>query len=561
MRVNNKIIVMIFSFLIVLTLSFIFFQPKSQASLIDNARAESGSRPPSYGTDAPQNPIPPTSNENAVEITYDWFRGISGTVYEKTDNSSEIAVDVDNQVGIPGVRVIAHNNTTGYEASKYTNQYGNFEFKELPEGEYTVYYKYGDTNDTSRLVLALKYNGYDYIVSEIGGQDYSVNITKTEIEHSGKGAMQFMIILDISASAKNTYVTLGNGVVKRRLDVEIDATRKLIDKLFSSGENIYIGLVCFSGDAYRAASLTRDQGYLNKVLNYLQTNPNIPESPNSYISGALSKAEESFYLNGPNSNRAIVLISDGIPTKGLDDSGNLIETYSDDSDEVVMDTLKKVRKTTIKDIKKLLDDGIQFMPLIVESDEQDEVDWVKPIYTSDNRINFVTKKDGDSLVSSILIDIPKWVDKVSKYSESNSTPYVITGYEDAPRRKEVDGRFVEFNDDGSYKENTNKFYYAHTNPNDIKNISGQDIAGQINSLQIIDWLNSDSISDDDKYSIYNDNQQLISDIGNALYMTAQTGPYVINSPTLPEFPSTYSYNGKSYEKNSEDRQETYATGY
>ncbi|MBR1540404.1 MAG: VWA domain-containing protein [Clostridia bacterium] len=497
-----------------------------------------------------------------------------------------------------GVKVTAYNNTTSeIVAETYTEEDGTFNFSDLPEGEYTIKYKYGDTNDTSNVPLALKYNGYDYITSEVNGNDYTVisNVTRTEIEHSGKGAIQFMIVLDCSTSARTIEVEMGSGETKRRLDVEIDATRKLINNLLNCGENIYIGLVAFSGDAYRAASLTKDETYLNEVLDYIQTHDD-PLSANTYMIDALNKAEDSFYNTGANSNTAIVFISDGIPTKGLNVSREVVQVYKDDSDEVVLETLQMVKESTIERLVEIANSNTKLMCLIVKSDDAEEQAWADSIFGSDSGIYYVVKQDGDELASSIILDIPEWIESISVFGEDDSKTYIVKGYEDVDRRVAVDGKFIKiksynFTDyfeftnsdtgeemiaikrgiviktfnkknvilDGEnkkiyvYSDDSNDFYYAFMNPIDIKNISGNNIASQLNSMEIIDPLNEATIYGEltlnDLYNLIYDNLRIIEDLGEALYMTAECGVFHIDSPTFPSLPNSYYYGGNFYELN------------
>ena len=449
---NTKILKKVCLFILIMNFILLILEPISySSSLLDNARNESGSRPSAYSNGDPSSD--PSSGFNYgsgdssgnVTIVKSWYRGISGKVYERTDNSSEITGVETPKIGIHGVKVIAYNNiTSSIAAETFTNEDGYFNFSDLPEGEYTIQYKYGDTNDTSNIAHALKYNGYDYVVSEVNGNDYTVisNITKTEIERSGKGAMQFVIVLDCSTSARTINVTLGDGTTKRRLDVEIDATRKLINNLLNSGENIYISLVVFSGDAYRAASLTKDEVYLNSVLDYIQTHDD-PLSENTYIIEALGKAEETFYLNNESSNRAIVLVSDGIPTKGLDASGNVIQVYNTDPDDIVLNTLNSVKNSTINKLQQLVNNNIKLMCLIVKSDDNDEQTWADDIFGNDSRINYISKQDGDELARSIILDIPEWIDEISVSGIDDSSAYILKGFEDIPRRVAVDSKFVK----------------------------------------------------------------------------------------------------------------------
>lgn len=101
---TKKLLQMILLSLVVLGLSFLLLQPVSySSSLVDNARHESGPRPPTYGADDPGGGGPsgtPGSSSGNVTITRDWYREISGIVYERTDNASEIGGVEVPRIGI-----------------------------------------------------------------------------------------------------------------------------------------------------------------------------------------------------------------------------------------------------------------------------------------------------------------------------------------------------------------------------------------------------------------------------------------------------------------------------
>ena len=76
-------------------------------------------------------------------------------------------------------------------------------------------------------------------------------------------------------------------VTKSRLQIATDSAKELIEKLVESGENIYIGLVFFSGTSYRAVSLTKDTEILYQALDDIVSNG--WQTPNTNIVGALDK--------------------------------------------------------------------------------------------------------------------------------------------------------------------------------------------------------------------------------------------------------------------------------
>lgn len=168
------------------------------------------------------------------------------------------------------------------------------------------------TSDISGIRNVLKYNGHDYITVQTPESGAGINIDQIEIQHSGKGAAKVFLAVDCSRVMRDTQVTV-NGVTKSRLQVATDAAKELVDALINSGENIYVGLVFFSGTSYRAVSLTKDTEILYQALDDIVANG--WEFPNTNIVGALDKVMESYYNNDElNSNRYLAILSDGIPT-------------------------------------------------------------------------------------------------------------------------------------------------------------------------------------------------------------------------------------------------------
>ncbi|MBR1540403.1 MAG: hypothetical protein IJ629_04480 [Clostridia bacterium] len=94
MKDTKKLLKLTFIFLLIIGIGLILLEPVSySSSLLDNARDESGTRPPTYGTDDPTTPDPEGdsgSSSGNVTIVKSGYRGIMGRAYERTDNSSEI---------------------------------------------------------------------------------------------------------------------------------------------------------------------------------------------------------------------------------------------------------------------------------------------------------------------------------------------------------------------------------------------------------------------------------------------------------------------------------------
>ncbi len=296
-----------------------------------------------------------------------------------------------------------------------------------------------------------------------GGGDY-LNVEQIEITNSGKGAAQVYIAIDCSASSRNTIIDL-YGFKKSRLQIEAEAASRLIDSLLDSGENIYVGLIFFSGTSYRAVYLCKNKTLLNNALTEIVNNG--WQTPNTNIVGALDKAYESFANNAKgSSNRYIILLSDGIPTSNGD-----VQVYNNETEQETLDKLYgPLKSTAINKITDLKNDGIHMISLLIESNDQEEYEYVDSIYRDTSTL-YLSKQDGEELAKGITEDLKKYLLETTEIKEFESGSIVYAGYEDKDRRNEV------FN-------NFQSFYYGNTRP--FKMID--EYNGSDESQKDADWL-------------------------------------------------------------------------
>ena len=334
----------------------------SYAGFVDGILGESGPAPaPPTPSDSPQtNPPsssnPPSSGPSIPTETITCYTSISGNVYEDLGyniGTSGTDSSKDNDNPIEGVTVNLMSGG-GVVASQVTGPDGSYSFRPSP-GTYSLQFVYGDTssidkNNSDLMKKVLKYNGHDYIVVSVPGKEEYLDSEKIEITQSGKGALQLFIALDCSYSMRNTMVEY-NGETRTRLDLAVEAAKQLCSTLIDSGNNIYIGLVFFSGTNYRAVSLTKDLSLLNSALNDINTNG--WQTANTNIVGALDKSYESFYNNTEDSNRYITIISDGVPTS----DGNT-QTYYTDSEATVYNKLDIISQSTINKLQEIQNNGV-----------------------------------------------------------------------------------------------------------------------------------------------------------------------------------------------------------
>lgn len=425
----------------------------SYAGFLDGVRGESGySPPPPTPHDAPQTTpsTPSTPSESGPSIpteTITCYTSISGNVYEDLGYTlgtagSDDTRDNDNPIEGVTVNLMSGGSVV---SSQVTGADGSYEFRPSP-GTYSLQFVYGDTSNinksnTALMQKALKYNGQDYITVSAPGQEEYLDTEKIEIEQSGKGALQFFIALDCSYSMRYTNVEY-NGETRSRLDLAVEAAKELCQTLVDSGDNIYIGLVFFSGTNYRAVSLTKDLNLLNSALDDI--NSNGWQTANTNVVGALDKVYESYYNNTDDSNRYVAIISDGVPTS----DGNT-ETYTDDSDATIYSKLDTISETTAAKLDELLGNGVKIISLITKSDDPTEDEYVQKIFNGNHSTIFQPIEDGYKTVDIIQEALKDYLIEHTEEKHYSSSHIVLAGYEDADRRAEVDSQFDLMNYDNT----------------------------------------------------------------------------------------------------------------
>ena len=440
---KNKFIKMLIFFIIII-LILICLIPTVKASLVSNARGESGSRPPPpTPPDDPSTPSQPGTvpSTGPVTITQTHMTEINGYVYE--DIGQVIGTDGTDSTNLKlPVEGVTVNLLSGEQvvSSLITDSSGYYSFSP-GAGNYTVEFIYGDiggqaANNINLVRHILKYNGHDYITVQTPKDQEYIHVEELEIQHSGKGSAQVFLAVDCSAVMRNTQVEVNNQT-KTRLQIAADSAKILINELVESGDNIFIGLVFFSGTSYRAVSLTKDTEVLYQALDDIVANG--WQTPNTNIVGAIDKVMESYYNNDTNnSNRYLAILSDGIPT-----SDGEHQTYYDMSDSEIQNTLEIIKKSTKDKLNEIKDKGVKTFSLIVEGDEDENL-WAEDIFGKPISDIFVSAKDGQEMVNAINEDLQEYIISTTETKEYTSSYTVLAGYEDAERRKTVDNNFQTF---------------------------------------------------------------------------------------------------------------------
>ncbi len=414
--------------------------PTVYASMRDNFNVDTGKKPTYVPPDDPIVPItttPPSSGKPSKTVIH--YTAISGNVYEElgesfkkyTAQKGTLVGDISNEhLPIEGVIVQAG----GYQT--VTNANGDYRLN-LPPGNYSLKFIYGKlvgntyANTEERKRNVLKYNGYDYIVTKAPDrQDYEYTTTKEiEIIGAGKGCEQIMLLVDCSGSVRNSTVEI-NGEKIPRINAIVESTKKLVDSLLSSGENIYIGLIFFSGECYRAQSLTNNGEILKQHLDYIRDNDWWVTNTN--VVGALNKAESSFVFNGKDANRHIIVLSDGVPTS---DNKEEDKIYSDDTDADILSKLNGIKSTTRGKIQDLKNKGISIRSIYLDPEDEEESAYIKQIF-DDARI-----MQSDAFISEITDSLKKDLITTTVEKEYKRTATIDRGLEDLTRREEVDDNF------------------------------------------------------------------------------------------------------------------------
>ena len=326
-----------------------------------------------------------------------------------------------------------------------TDQNGYYSFRPSP-GSYDVKFKCGyveNKTDPDLLQRILKYNGQDYMVVGLPDKE-TINVDKIEVENAEKGVLQLFIALDCSDSMRSTKVQY-NGQEMTRLEVVVDAAKELCKSLINAGDNIFIGIVCFKGDSYRASSLTKNINKLTSTLDNIVNND--WDAYNTNVYGAMDKVYESFYNNDPEtSNRFITILTDGMPT-----TDGSTEIYSDDSEATIYSKLDTIAENTSQKLQNLRQEGVKVISLVTESIEEDEAErekennYVKKVFDGESSDIFESLVDGYKTAELIEGPLKNYIlagtqDKDD--GESSSEEYIkLAGYEDEERREEIDAQF------------------------------------------------------------------------------------------------------------------------
>ena len=334
-----------------------------------------------------------------------------------------------------------------------TDQNGYYSFRPSP-GSYDVKFKCGyveNETDPDLLQRILKYNGQDYMVIGVPEKE-TISVDKLEVENAGKGVLQFFIALDCSSSMTDQENLIDyKGEEMTRLEIVVDAAKELCKSLINAGDNIFIGLVFFKGETYRASSLTKNLNKLNKTLDSALSQETANWSIyDTNVYAAMDKVYESYYNNDPEtSNRFVAILTDGTPTT----EGSTV-IYQGDSDETKYQKLDTVAERTAEKLRTLREDGVKVISLVTESTQEEESEkeiednYVERVFDGESSDIFERLVDGYKTAELIEGPLKNYILAGTEDKEEvTSEEYIkLGGYEDADRREEIDKQFEPYMD-------------------------------------------------------------------------------------------------------------------
>ncbi|MBR6504197.1 MAG: hypothetical protein IKT41_00495 [Clostridia bacterium] len=417
------LIVTIFS----VNLYTISFAGRTSEFLNRTGKSVSTNTGPSGNTGGKQ-PTTTTNTQTSNDITITEINGIEGYVYEDRPvvvegkniwSSKELTTanittnrKLDDGEAIENVVVelVSGNNVV---ATTMTNKDGYYSFSGIGVGSYNLRFYYGLVNankylpdeNLSEYILPvtrtlndnvsyeeikniIKYNAQDYQAVIAGNSFNSRDYFTRKIIESEKAYSQVYILIDCSPSVQQNN--------EKVFKLEMEAAREAINNLLpddSENDNIAIGIVGFFNDIEVLKELTNykqdlldcldniilEAGYLEEDVSHEVEEVNNfinwdTEPYGTNIGLALEKTKKLFITDEnyrENSNRNIILLSDGYPT-----AHKTVEQLYQEDDEATLDSAyERITAETQNDLKATIDDGINLIPIIAEPEDITSTDY------------------------------------------------------------------------------------------------------------------------------------------------------------------------------------------
>lgn len=157
----------------------------------------------------------------------------------------------------------------------------------------------------------------------------SLTVTNTKVSESTTKPVEIFLVIDNSASMRENKV----GEVTRE-QLVIDSANKLVDKLFEANTQAKVGVVSFSsldnmkgeteGTINDGKLLSELSNSKTDVKNIISSIPTTNAGPRTNIEAGITIASQN-YSSNENTNRYIVLLTDGVPNN---DINGTFATYS-----------------------------------------------------------------------------------------------------------------------------------------------------------------------------------------------------------------------------------------
>ena len=183
----------------------------------------------------------------------------------------------------------------------------------------------------------------------------TLSLKNTKVSESTTKPVEIFLVIDNSASMRENKV----GDITREQAV-INSANKLVDKLFDANKNAKVGLVSFSSlDSSKGETEgTINDGKLlltlsdskSKVKETISSIPTTNSGPRTNIEAGVTIASQN-YTKNDNTNRYIVLLTDGCPNNDL--SGTFA-TYSGTVASNTKSKLQSIEKSGVKIIGSMI---------------------------------------------------------------------------------------------------------------------------------------------------------------------------------------------------------------
>lgn len=169
----------------------------------------------------------------------------------------------------------------------------------------------------------------------------TLTVTNTKVSESLTKPVEVFLVIDNSSSMRENNV----GSITRQQAV-VDSANKLVDKLFEANQNAKVGVISFSSldstkgetegtlnDATKVLDLSNSKTDVKSAISSI---PTTNAGPRTNIEAGITVASQN-YSSDENTNRYIVLLTDGVP------NNNISGTFATYGDAVTTSTKAKLQ--------------------------------------------------------------------------------------------------------------------------------------------------------------------------------------------------------------------------